>query len=125
MRRFFKTLTIIISLFLALFIQSSNVFACGNIVQGTTQQYISATRYDSLLDSDRKEEYFVITKNDNESEITNSSNKNDNLGYGGFTKTIFNYNISNDYITENRIYLICISHKISPNLKNAIYTRAP
>ncbi len=126
MRSFVKTLIVFIYFFLALFIQPSSVIACENFITNNSQSYIvSAARNETTLINNKKEEYFVISKNNNKLEITNPLNKNDYYGLGNLGSANANYNISNNLITKSITYPIGISHNISSNLKNAIYTRAP
>lgn len=126
MRSFIKTLIVFIYFFLALFIQPSSAIACEYLTSNTSQPYIvSSSRHETTLINNKKEEYFVISKNNNRSEITNPSNKNDYYGYGSFDNANPDFNLTNDFIKDNATFPTCISHNISPNLKNAIYTRAP
>lgn len=126
MRGFIKTLVVFIYLVLALFIQPGDTFACDNIRQNNTHQYyISAfTKSKIHLINNKSEEYYVVQKNNNRTEVSNPSNKNHNFGFGCFDAGIY-FPISNNYKIDNSIYHTCISYNISPNLKNAIYTRAP
>ena len=127
MRGFVKTLIIFIYFFLALFIQPSSALSCENFTASNSQTYIvSSARHETTLINNKKEEYYVISKNNNRLEITNLSNKNNHYGLGSFNSTNTDYNILNNFIlTKNNIITNRISHNISPNLKNAIYTRAP
>ena len=127
MRRFIKTFIVFIYLILALFIQPGDVFACDSIGQDISHQYyISAYSKSKIhLINNKDEEYYVISKNNNRTEVSNPSNKNQNYSFGGCDKTNVIFNNHNNYIIDNSLYPICISHNISTNLKNAIYTRAP
>ena len=124
MRGFIKTFTILIYFFLALLIQPTNVFACENLNANNFNQYISSSKSEITLINNKKEEYYTIIQNRNRSEITNPSNKNQNLGFNAFDKTA-DFIISNSFISDNTGYFTRISHNISPKLENAIYTRAP
>lgn len=126
MREFIKTLIVFVYFFLALFIQPSSVIASENITLNTSQPYIvSSVRHETVLINNKKEEYFVISENYNKAEIANLSNKNDYYGYGSSDNANPEFNLTNDFITNNATFSSCISHNISPYLKNAIYTRAP
>lgn len=124
MRGFIKAFTILIYFFLALLIQPTNVFACENLNAVNFNQYISSSKSEITLINNKKEEYYTIIQNRNRLEITNSSNKNQSLSFNGFDK-IADFIISNGFISDNTGYPIRISHNISLNLENAIYTRAP
>lgn len=127
MRSFIKIFVVFIYLILALFIQPSDTLACDNIRQNNTHQYyISAfTKSKIHLINNKSEEYYVISKNNSRTEISKLSNKNQNYCFGSYDKANVDYAISNSSKIGNSICLTCISHDISPNLKNAIYTRAP
>lgn len=126
MRRFIKTFIVFIYLILALFIQPGDVFACDSIGQDISHQYyISAYSKSKIhLINNKDEEYYVISKNNSRTEISKLSYKNQDFGFGCFDAGIY-FPISNNYKIDNSIYHTCISYNISPNLKNAIYTRAP
>ena len=125
MRGFIKTFIVFIYLFLALFIQSSSIYAEEYIPKNDSKQYIvSPANSETALINNKNEENYVISQNRNKSEITNPSGRNDNLGFGCFNKTNVDYSFSNSYIGDSNIYKIYISHKLSP-LEYTIYTRAP
>lgn len=108
------------------FISSNNSFAYSS-VNGYNQTFssISAAKSDITF-ANKKEEYYIISNNQNRCEITNQSNKNDSLGLTFANRPIFdNYVFNNCVSDKNSINLNRINHKISQNLKNAIYTRAP
>ena len=127
MRGFIKTLVVFIYLVLALFIQPGDTFACDNIGQDNPHQYYisSFSKSQIHLINNNNEEYYAISKNNNRTEVSNLSNKNQNFCFGSFDKANVDVAILNNYIINNSISNTCISHNISPNLKNAIYTRAP
>lgn len=127
MRGFIKTLAVFIYLILALFIQPNDTFACDNIRQSNSHQYYISeyTKSKIHLINSKYEEYFVISKNNNRTEISNPSNKNQDYGFGCFDSANVDFDNSNKHKINNSIYHNCISHNISQNLKNAIYTRAP
>ena len=126
MRGFIKTIIVFIYLILALFIKPSDIYACDFIRQNSSAQYyISTTNSETHFINNKKEEYFLISKNNNRTEILNPSNKNQKFSIGSFDKINADFIISDNNIIDNSIYPICISQNISPNLKNAIYTRAP
>ena len=126
MRRFIKTFIVFIYLILALFIQPGDVFACDSIGQDISHQYyISAYSKSKIhLINNKDKEYYVILKNNSRTEISKLSNKNQNYCFGSYDKANVDYAISNSSKIGNSICFTCISHDISPNLKNAIYTRA-
>ncbi|MBP3820300.1 hypothetical protein J6G99_01490 [bacterium] len=127
MRGFIKTFFVFIYLVLALFIQPSDTFACDNIRQNIPPQYyISVFNKSKIyLINNKNEEYYVISKNNNKTEVSNLSNKNQTYGSANFDEANVDFIIQYNFIIDNSIYSTCISHNISPNLKNAIYTRAP
>ena len=125
MRCFIKISAIFVHFFLALFIWSSGVDACENITLNTTQQYFSSLKPETTLINNKKEEYYLIFDNRNRVEITNRQDKNDGLSFGSFYNPKFDYNIANGFISENTVNSTFISDKISLDLKNTIYTRAP
>lgn len=126
MRKLLKLFIYFIYIFLALFIQSSYTFACDNFSQTNPQQYyISASKAEKHFINNKEEKDYTIFEKRNNSEISNISNRNNNSFLGFFGKTIVNYDILDKFAAKNAINPICISHNISPNLKNAIYTRAP
>ncbi len=127
MREFIKSFVVFIYLILALFILPSHTFACDDIRQNNTHQYyISAYSKSKIhLINNKDEEFYVISKNNSRTEISKLSNKNQNFGFGYFDKAGIDFAVSNNYKIDNSIFLACISHNVSPNLKNAIYTRAP
>jgi hypothetical protein len=108
------------------FISSNNSFAYSS-VNGYNQTFssISATKSEITF-ANQKEEYYIISNNQNRCEITNQSNKNDTFGLTFANRPIFDNYIFNNYVSDkNSINLNRINHNISQNLKNAIYTRAP
>ncbi len=127
MSGFVKTFVVFIYLILALFIQPNSAFACDYIGQNTSHQYyISAFTTSKIhLINNKNEEYYVISKNNSRTEISNLSNKNQNFGFGYFDNAGADFTVLNNYKIDNLISHVCISHNIFPNLKNAIYTRAP
>ena len=71
------------------------------------------------------ENYYVVTQNKTNTEITNTNkNNNSSLIFGEDAITEDNilkhYIFNRESLHKNRAY-----HKISPTLKNTIYTRAP
>lgn len=125
MKGLIKTFIAFIYIVLALFIQQGDILACENITQNTSRYYISSTKNETALINNKEEEFYAIFLTRNKSEISNSSNRNNIFGFSGFDKTNFNYNVFIRSNVDNSIYPIRISYNISPNLKNAIYTRAP
>ena len=126
MRGYIKKLIIFIFLLLALFIQPSNIFACDYIGQNSsTQYYISSAKSETHFVNNNKEENYVAIKNNNRTEILNLSSKNQHFGFGNLDKASANFIDSNNSIIDNSKYPTSISQNISPNLKNAIYARAP
>lgn len=125
MKNIFKAMFIFIC-FCLTFISSNNSFAysAGN-EYNQTFSYISIAKSDITF-ANQKEEYYIISNNQNRYEITNQSNKNDSLGLTLANRPIFDNFIFNNYVSyKNNINLNRINHNISQNLKNAIYTRAP
>ena len=117
---------VFVYLFLTLFAQPSSVFASENFVQNSQVQYfIASTKTEETALNRKEKEYYTIFDNRSKSEITNPSGKNNYFGFGSFTPTSVDNNITDNFITRVSLIPLCISHNISPNLKNAIYTRAP
>ncbi len=126
MRNFLRIFIVFIYFLLTLFIGSSSVFACENIEQNNPIRYfVLSSKTETVLLNNKKEEECVISQNKNELQITKSSNRKNNYGFGSFDKLNTGCKVLNNYINENPVYPVCISYNISPNLKNAIYTRAP
>lgn len=126
MRRFIKSFVVFIYLILALFLLSNNVYACDYIGQNfPVQYYIFTAKSETHFINNKNEEYYVFSKNNNRTNISNLSNKKQNFGFGGFDKVNVDFIIPDKYTTDNSICPTCISYNISSNLKNAIYTRAP
>lgn len=126
MRKFLKALFIFVYLLLAVFIQPSNVFANENFVQYPQIQYfVPSTKTQTIALNKKEKEYYTTFDYSNKSEITKPSDKNNYFGFGSFAGTNDDYNIADSSITGNSITSLCISHNISWDLKNTIYTRAP
>ena len=125
MKNIFKAMFIFIC-FCLTFISSNNSFAYST-ANGYNQTFSSISVAKSEITfANQKEEYYIISNNQIRCEITNQSNKNDSLGLTLANRPIFDsYVFNNCVLDKNNLNLNRINHKISQNLKNAIYTRAP
>ena len=87
--------------------------------------YISKQKSETNLYKEH-ETYYAIVQNNKTSKITNTNNRNNNLGFSIIGENPLRNDLSKYFITNKNI--ICRNHvfyDISPNLKNTIYTRAP
>ena len=126
MRSFLRAFIVFTYLCLTLFIKPSEVYAANNFVPNIPSlNYITATKPEITL-SHRIEDYYIVAQNPTNTEISNTSNKNYDLSLI-FGDEVFNEDNILRFILFNRNANRNnrIVHKISPNLKNAIYTRAP
>ncbi len=126
MKNIFKAMFIFIC-FCLTFISSNNSFAYSTANEyNQSYSYISAEKSDITFASQKEEYYYIVSNNQNRYEITNQFNKNDSLGLTLANRPIFDsYVFNNCVLDKNNLNLNRINHKISQNLKNAIYTRAP
>ena len=100
--------------------------ACNTFTQNTqTLSYISQPKAEITF-TNKNEETYLVSNNQNRCQITKTTNKNYNYGsLLGEKPLLEEYILNNFILTQNDIITNRISHNISPNLKNAIYTRAP
>lgn len=126
MRVFLKILFAFIYCCLTLFISPNSVHACNTFTQNTqTLSYISQPKAEITF-TNKREETYLVSNNQNRCQITKTTNKNYNYGSLLGEKPLLEEHILNNFIlTKKDIITNRISHNISPNLKNAIYTRAP
>ena len=126
MKVFFKILFAFIYCCLTLFISSNSVHACNVFVQNTqTLSYISQPKTETTL-TNKCEETYLVSNNQNRCQITRATNKNYNYGsLLGDKPLLKEYILNNFTLTKSDIIDNRMAHNISPNLKNAIYTRAP
>ncbi len=125
MRVFLRVILLFIYLCLTL-IKPSEVYAFNNFVTNIPSlNYISEAKSEITL-SHRVENYYIVTQNPTNTEISNTLNKNYDLSL------IFGDEVFNDdnilrfvLFNKNTNHNSRIVHKISPKLKHAIYTRAP
>jgi len=125
MRIFLRVFLLFIYLCLTL-IKPSEVCAFNTLVTNTPSlNYITETKSEIAL-SHRVEDYYIVTQNPTNTEISNTSNKNYDLSLI-FGDEVFNEDNILRFIlfNKNTNHNSRIVHKISPKLKNAIYTRAP
>ena len=125
MRVFLRVILLFIYLCLTL-IKPSEVYAFNNFVTNIPSlNYISEAKSEITL-SHRVENYYIVTQNPTNTEISNTSNKNYDLSLV-FGDEIFNEDNILRFIlfNKNTNHNSRIVHKISPKLKHAIYTRAP
>ena len=126
MRIFLRVFLLFIYLCLTLFTKQSEVFAANNFIHNIPSlNYISETKSEITL-SHRIEDYYIVSQNQANTELTNISNKNYDLSLV-FGEEVFNEDNILRFIlfNKNTNHNSRIAHKISPKLKHAIYTRAP
>ena len=126
MRLFLKILFAFIYCCLTFFIGSNTTYAC-NVFTPNPQNlsYILQTKTERAFTNKLEETYFV-SNNQNRCQIAKTSTKSHNFGSLSGYKSLSEEDILNNFIfTKNNINFSRITHNISPNLKNAIYTRAP
>lgn len=125
MLKFIRLFTVFIYFCLALFINPNEVLARDNLEHNIARQYyITQPKTETEL-TNKKEEYYVIFQSRNKSEITNTTNKNDNYGSIDSDNSNNKIEIANSFLYENTLYPVHITHYTSNNLKNAINIRAP
>ena len=125
MRIFTRAILIFVYIILSFF-KPSGVYATSNFIQNIPYlSYISETKSEITL-SHRIEDYYIVSQNQTNTEILNTSNKNYDLSLI-FGEEVFNEDNILRFIlfNKNTNHNIRIVHKISPKLKHAIYTRAP
>ena len=100
--------------------------ACNTFTLNTqTLSYISQPKAEITF-TNKHEETYLVSNNQNRCQIAKTTNKNYNYGsLLGDKPLLEEYILNNFILTKNDIITNRISHNISPNLKNAIYTRAP
>lgn len=126
MKNFCKTIFIFIYLCLTFFINSNGVFAdcvysnSVKITNNISEQKSKITLFDNT------ETYHFTIQNNNTLQIANLNNKNSDFDCFLINKNFLYNNLLKYIITDKKItYNNRISHNISLNLENAIYTRAP
>ena len=126
MRVFLKILFAFIYCCLTLFISPNSVHAYNTYTQNDqTLSYISPSKT-KVTYTNKHEERYLVSNNQNRCQITKTTNKNYNYGsLLGEKPLLEEYILNNFILIQNDIITNRISHNISPNLKNAIYTRAP
>ena len=126
MKDFIRTIFIFLYICLVLFIKSDVVLAHGSYIPNNRViDYISEQKSEINF-FEGHETYYAVVQNTNNPKYTNNNNKNSALGHSVDGENALLNNLSNYFITnKNIICLNRISYKISPNLKNAINTRAP
>lgn len=126
MRVFLKILFAFLYCCLTLFISPNSVHACNTFTHNTqTLSYISQTKTEITFTNKHKETYFV-SNNQSRCQIAKTTQKNYNFDPVLGDKSLSTkYTFNNFILTKNDIITNRISHNISPNLKNAIFTRAP
>jgi len=125
MNKFLRIIFSFILLCLALFVQPCEGL-CAEYLTPNTQSFHYLTQEKGIVTLEQGDEnYYVVSQNRTNTEITNT-NKNNNSSLIFGEDAITEDNILRHYIfnkanlTKNRAY-----NKISPTLKNTIYTRAP
>ena len=126
MRVFLKVLFAFIYCCLILFISPNSVNAYSTFTQNTqTLSYISQPKTEITF-TNKHEETYLVSNNQNRCQITKTTNKNYNFGsLLGNKPFLEKYTLNNFILTKNNVIDNRIAHNISQNLKNAIYTRAP
>ena len=125
MRVFLRVFLLFIYLCLTL-IKPSEVYAFNTLVTNIPSlSYISEAKTEITL-SHRIEDYYIVTQNPTNTEISNTLNKNYDLSLV-FGDEVFNDDNILRFVlfNKNTNHNSRIVHKISPKLKHAIYTRAP
>ena len=126
MKLFLRAVLFFIYFCLLLCLNPNEAFAINNCATELSSNNCILENKTEISFKHKPEDYCIVTQNPTKIEVSNTLNKNDNsnpvfndniFDNDNFFKFIlFNKNTNNN----NRIV-----HKISPNLKNAIYTRAP
>lgn len=126
MRIFLRAVLILLYLCLSVFIKPSEALAYNTLLPSVPSlNYISQPKSEITL-VNRFDECYLVTQNQSRTEISNTSNRNYNLGLIFGEDIISEDNILRHFVFgKNNISYNRIVHKISPKLKNAIYTRAP
>ncbi len=125
MKVLLKTLLIFIYFCLCFFVKPGEVFAVNNVLDNTYfNNYISKSETKIIL-SDTIEEFYIVAQNYNQIQICNSSNKNNNSNAGFDNQVLSDTFLNGCLFIKNNNSHNRMAHNISPNLKNAIYTRAP
>ena len=109
------------------FIKPSEVYAVNSFVPDIPSlDYITTAAKSKITLSHRIEDYYIVAQNPTNTEISNTSNKNYDLSLV-FGDEVFNEDNILRFVlfNKNTNHHNRIVHKISPKLKNAIYTRAP
>ena len=125
MNNFLRVIFSILIIFFTLILTPCKGYCVSYITPNTQSfSYLTQTRGEvTLVQGD--ENYYVVSQNKTNSEITNTNkNHNSSLIFGEDAITEDNilkhYIFNRENLHKNRAY-----HKISPTLKNTIYTRAP
>ena len=126
MRIFLRAVLILLYLCLSVFIKPSEALAYNTLLPNVpSNNYISQPKSEITL-VNRFDECYIVTQNQTRTEISNSQSRNYNLGLIFGEDIISEDNILRHFVFgKNNIRYNRIVHKISPKLKNAIYTRAP
>ena len=126
MKIFMRAFLLFIYLCLTLFFKPSEVYAANNFIPNIPSfSYISETKSEITL-SHRIEDYYIVSQNQTNSELSNTSNKNYDLSFVFGDEVFSEDNILRFILfNKNTNHNSRIVHKISPKLKHAIYTRAP
>lgn len=126
MRIFLRAVLILLYLCLSVFIKPSEALAYNTLLPNVPSlNYISQPKSEITL-VNRFDECYLVTQNQTRTEISNSQNRNYNLGLIFGEDLISEDTILRHFVFgKNNIRYNRIVHKISPKLKNAIYTRAP
>ena len=126
MRIFLRAVLILLYLCLSVFIKPSEALAYNTLLPNVpSNNYISQPKSEITL-VNRFDECYLVTQNQTRTEISNSQNRNYNLGLIFGEDLVSEDTILRHFVFgKNNIRYNRIVHKISPKLKNAIYTRAP
>ena len=126
MRIFLRAVLILLYLCLSVFIKPSEALAYNTLLPNVpSNNYISQPKSEITL-VNRFDECYLVTQNQTRTEISNSQSRNYNLGLIFGEDLVSEDTILRHFVFgKNNIRYNRIVHKISPKLKNAIYTRAP
>ena len=126
MRIFLRITLILIYLCLSIFIKPSEVLAYNTLLTNVSSINCISQTKSEITFVNRFDECYIVSQNQTNTEISNTSNKNYDLSLV-FGDEVFNEDNILRFIlfNKNTNHNSRIVHKISPKLKHAIYTRAP
>lgn len=127
MKHYLRVLIVFLYICLAFIINPNKALADSTYYLNAINTVSISQQKSEITDIKTNENYSAVLRNNsNSARIKNSSNKNNTQSSPQNSENAVLNNIQRYYTHfENIVIPICISHNISPNLKNAIYTRAP